>query len=391
MVQIEHQLSNRTLNIRPSGIRKLFDLAQKMKGVISLGIGMPDFDTPSHIKEAAKKALDEGYTRYTPNAGFPDRREALSEKVKLVNGLDYSPDEVIVSDGGCTGSILLAMLTLVNPGEEVLISDPCFVVYEPVIRMVEAIPVFVPIKEESDFRMLPEVVEEKVTSKTKLIFLNSPCNPTGGVQLKEDVEGIAEIAKKHNLYVISDEVYEEMLYDDAKHYSIAAFKDMRNRTVTVNSFSKTYSMTGWRIGYAVADKTIIDQMVKLQQSTMVHAPSISQRAALAALKGPQDFVKMMVETFDKRRHFIVRRLNEIEGISCPVPKGAFYTFTNIKDTGKLSEDVAQFLIEEAGVATVPGTAFGENGEGYLRVSYARTIDQLEEACNRIEKAINKLI
>jgi len=362
-----------------------------MKGVISLGIGMPDFDTPPHIKEAAKKALDEGYTRYTTNAGFADLRDALSEKVKEVNGLDYRPDEVIISDGGCTGSILLAMLTLVNPGEEVIISDPCFVVYEAVIRIVGAIPVFVPVEEESDFRMLPEIVEAKVTAKTKLIFLNSLCNPTGGVQLKEDFEGIAEIAKKHDLYIISDEVYEKMIYDDAKHYSIAAFKNMRNRTVTVNSCSKTYAMTGWRIGYAVADKTIIDQMVKLQQSTMVHAPSISQRAALAALKGPQDFVKMMVETFDKRRHFIVRRLNEIEGISCPVPKGAFYTFTNIKDTRKPSEDEAKFLLQEVRVAAVPGTAFGDNGEGYLRVSYAKTIDQLEEACNRIEKAINKLL
>ena len=391
MIQIQHKLSNRVLNIRPSGIRKLFDLAQKMKGVISLGIGMPDFDTPTHIKEAAKKALDEGYTRYTPNAGFADLREALSEKVQLVNGLNYSPDEVIVSDGGCTGSILLAMLTLVNPGEEVIVSDPCFVVYEPVIRMVEAIPVFIPVDEENDFRMLPETVEKNVTSKTKLIFLNSPSNPTAGVLLREDIKGIADVARRHDLYVISDEVYEEMIYDGMKHHSIAAQEDMRNRTVTVNSFSKTYAMTGWRIGYAVADKTIINQMVKLQQSTMVHAPSISQRAALAALKGPQDFVKMMVETFDKRRCFFVRRLNEIEGIKCTVPKGAFYTFTNIKGTGKSSEDLSQYLIQEVGVATVPGTAFGENGEGYLRLSYAKPIDQLEEACNRIEKAIKKLL
>lgn len=362
-----------------------------MEGVISLGIGAPDFDTPFHIKEAAKKALDEGYTRYTPNAGFPDLREALSKKVKRDNSLDYSSDEVIVSDGGCTGSILLSMLALVNPGDEVIISDPCFVVYEPVVRIAGATPVFVPIDEKNEFRMLPENVEKAISPRTKLIFLNSPSNPTAGVQSEEDLKGIADLAIKHDLYVISDEVYEKMLYDGLSHISIAALDGMRDRTVTVNSLSKTYSMTGWRIGYTVANREIIDQMVKLQQYSMVHAPSISQRAALAAIEGPQDFVEKMVKTFDKRRRFIVPRLNEIDGFHCSTPKGAFYTFPNITKFGKTSEELSQYLLQKASVAVVSGTSFGANGEGHLRLSYAQTIDKLEEACDRIEKAVRTLL
>jgi aminotransferase len=389
--EIEHRFSNRTQMIRSSSVGKLFDLTQKMEGVISLAIGEPDLDTPTHIKEAAKRALDEGYTHYTPNAGFHDLREALSEKVARENGLDYCPEEVIVSDGGCSGSILLAMLALVNHGEEVIISDPCFMAYEAVIRIVGATPIFVPVEEENDFRVLPEKVEKAVTPKTKLIILNSPCNPTGGVHLRKDLEGIAEVARRHNLYVISDEVYEKIVYDGMRHYSVAAFEGMRNRTVTVNSFSKTYAMTGWRIGYAVGDRRVIDQMVKLQLYTMVHAPSVSQRAAMAALEGAQDFVEKMIKIFDKRRHFIVHRLNEIDGFRCPTPKGTFYVFPNIVGLGKTSEELAQFFLQEGGVAMVPGSAFGAKGEGYMRLSYARTLDQLEEACNRIERAVNRLL
>jgi aminotransferase len=391
LVEREHVFSQRIQLIRSSGIRKLFDLAQTMGSVISLGIGEPDFDTPRHIREAAKRALDEGYTRYTPNAGFPDLREALSAKVAHVNGLDYTPQEILVSGGGCTGGLLLAMLALVNPGDEVIISDPCFVVYEAVARIVGATPVFVTVREEKDFRLIPEDVAKSVTPKTKLIILNSPSNPTGGVQLREDIAGIAEVAKKHDLYVISDEVYETMLYEGMRHQSIAAFEGMRHRTVTVNSFSKTYAMTGWRIGYAVGAREIIDQMVKLQQYTMVHAPAISQRAALAALNGPQDFIERMVKVFDERRRFLVSRLNEIEGFRCPTPKGAFYAFPNVEGLGKLSKDLAQFLLQNGGVAVVPGSAFGAGGKGYLRLSYAKPLNQLEEACDRIEKAVTKLI
>ena len=391
MIERETVFSKRIQLIRSSGIRKLFDLARTMSGVISLGIGEPDFDTPQHIREAAKRALDAGYTRYTPNAGFPDLREALSAKVVQVNGLDYTPQEVLVSGGGCTGALLLALLTLVDPGDEVIISDPCFVVYEAVARIVGATPVFVAVREEEDFRLIPENVEKSLTTKTKLIILNSPSNPTGGIQYKEDIEGIAEVARKHNLYIVSDEVYETMLYEGMHHHSIAAIKGMRNRTVTVNSFSKTYAMTGWRIGYAVGTREIIDQMIKLQQYTMVHAPAVSQRAALAALNGPQDFIEQMVTIFDERRRFLIPRLNEIEGFRCPTPKGAFYAFPNVEGLGKLSKDMAQILLQSGGVAVVPGSVFGEGGEGYLRLSYAQPLDKLEDACNRIEKVVKTLL
>lgn len=391
MIERETVFSKRIQLIRSSGIRKLFDLARTMSDVISLGIGEPDFDTPQHIREAAKRALDAGYTRYTPNAGFPDLREALSAKVAQVNGLDYTPQEVLVSGGGCTGALLLALLTLVDPGDEVIISDPCFVVYEAVARIVGATPVFVAVREEEDFRLIPEDVEKSLTTKTKLIILNSPSNPTGGIQYREDIEGIAEVARKHNLYIVSDEVYETMLYEGMHHQSIAAVKGMRNRTVTVNSFSKTYAMTGWRIGYAVGTREIIDQMIKLQQYTMVHAPAVSQRAALAALNGPQDFIEQMVTIFDERRRFLVPRLNEIEGFRCPMPKGAFYVFPNVEGLGKLSKDMAQILLQSGGVAVVPGSVFGEGGEGYLRLSYTQPLDKLEEACNRIEKVVKTLL
>lgn len=384
------RFSERTLAIKSSGIRRLFDLAQRTPGVISLGIGEPDQDTPVHVKEAAKKALDEGYTHYTPNAGFPDLREALAEKLRLDNGIDAAPDEVIVTGGGGTGALMLSALCLINPGDEVLLPDPGFVVYEAVVLMAGGKPVYVPLKEEDGFRMLPSEVEKRITSKTKCIIVNTPSNPTGGVLEEEDLKGIADLAVKHDLYVISDEVYEKLVYDGHRHLSIASLPRMKERTVTVNSFSKTYAMTGWRIGYAAAPKELIDQMVKLQQFTMVHAPAVSQRAALAALKGPQDFVKEMAEEYDKRRRFIVDRLNSIEGLSCLRPKGAFYVFLNIKKLGMRSEEVAMALLERAKVVTVPGVAFGPGGEGYLRISYSRPIDQLEEACSRIEKAIEEL-
>ncbi|RLF16252.1 MAG: pyridoxal phosphate-dependent aminotransferase [Thermoprotei archaeon] len=384
------RLSERALTIKSSGIRRLFDLAQRTPGIISLGIGEPDQDTPPHVKEAAKRALDEGYTHYTPNAGFPDLREALAEKLRRDNNIDVTPDEVIVTGGGGTGALMLSLMCLVNPGDEVLIPDPGFVVYEAAVLMAGGKPVYVPLREEDDFRMLPEEVERRITPRTKCIIINTPSNPTGGVLEEEDLKGIAELAIRHDLFVVSDEVYEKLVYDGHRHVSMASLPGMKERTVTVNSFSKTYAMTGWRIGYAAGPKELIDQMVKLQQFTMVHAPAVSQRAALAALKGPQNFVEEMVKEYDRRRRFIVDKLNSIEGLSCIKPKGAFYAFLNIKGLGLSSEEAAMKLLERAKVVTVPGVAFGPSGEGYLRISYSRPIDQLEEACNRIEVAIKSL-
>ncbi len=383
-------MSERCRLVKSSGVRRLFDLAQRTPGIISLGIGEPDLDTPPHVKEAAKKALDEGYTHYTPNNGFLDLREAIAEKLNRENKIPASPDEVIVTGGGGTGALMLAALCLIDPGDEVIIPDPGFMVYEAVVLMAGGRPVRVPLREEEGFRMLPSEVEAKITPRTKAIIINTPSNPTGGVLEKEDLEGIAELAVKHDLYVISDEVYEKLVYDGHRHVSLASLPDMWERTVTVNSFSKTYAMTGWRIGYAAAPKPLVDEMVKLQQFTMVHAPAVSQRAALAALKGPQGFVESMVEEYDRRRRFIVERLNTIDGLSCVRPKGAFYVFLNIKELGLSSEEAAMKILEQAKVVTVPGTAFGPNGEGYLRLSYARPLDQLEEACSRLERVVQEL-
>ncbi len=386
----QHHFSDRVQLIRPSGIRKLFDIAQQMDNVTNLGIGEPDFDTPTHIKAAAIDAINEGYTHYTPNAGFSDLRDAIAKKVAEQNNLDYQADEVIVTDGGCTGAVLLAVLALVNPGDEVVISDPGFVVYDAVVRIAGATPVPIVIKEETGFRMLPEDVAKCITPRTKLLILNSPNNPTGSVQLRKDLQGLTNLAQQHNFYVISDEVYEKMVFDGITHYSIASFPGMHARTVTVNSLSKTYAMTGWRIGYATADRPIIDQMIRLQQFTMVHAPAIAQRAGVAALTGPQDFVTHMVQQFDTRRKFLVNRLNELPHIRCRTPKGAFYVFPNIKNTQYTSNDLAQFLLKTCNVASVPGSAFGIHGEGYLRLSYAQTQTQLNNACTRMEQALRKL-
>lgn len=384
------KISEKTAMVKPSGIRRLFDLSQGVKDVISLGIGEPDFDTPKHIVEAAKKALDEGYTHYTPNAGFLELREAIARKLWLENRIKVDPkSEVIVTVGG-TGALFLSILSIIDPGDEVLIPDPGFLTYEPCVIFAGGRAVPVPVHEKDDFRMMPEQVESRVTSKTKCVVINSPQNPTGSVMLKKDLEAISEIAEKHDLFVISDEVYEKLTFDGAEHFSIASIPGMDERTITVNSFSKTYAMAGWRVGYAASKSAVIDEMVKLQQNIVANASSVAQMAALAALKGPQDCVKEMVDEYDRRRLLITRRLNEINGISCRAPRGAFYVFANITQLGKSSEEVAEFLLSEGKVVAVPGSAFGRHGEGYLRFCYATPMEKLEKALDRVEKAVRKI-
>jgi aspartate/methionine/tyrosine aminotransferase len=385
------ELSSRTKVIAPSGIRRLFDLAQKASGVINFGIGEPDYDTPRFIGEAGKKAVDLGYTHYTPNAGFAELREAIAEKLRNENGMEVSAENVMVTSGSTIG-LFLAVLALVDPGDEVLIPDPGFVAYEAAVLMVGGRPVRVPLSEDEDFRMLPEKVNELVTSRTKCIFLNTPSNPVGAVLEFSDVKGIAEVAMDNGVYVISDEVYEKFVYDGAKHYSIASIPGMEELAITVNSFSKTFAMCGWRIGYVVASKRLIDELIKLQQFTVVNAPSISQMACVEGLRNPETkkFVEEMVREYDRRRRYMVERINKIPGFRAKMPKGAFYVFANVKELGLKSMDLAEYILKEVAVATVPGSAFGPSGEGYLRFCYATSLKNIEEGLNRVERAVEKL-
>jgi len=386
------ELSFRAKAITPSGIRRLFDLAQKASGVINFGIGEPDYETPPFIGEAGKRAVDLGYTHYTPNAGFAELREAIAEKLRAENGIEVAAENVVVTTGATTG-LLLSALALVDPGDEVLIPDPGFVVYEAAVLIAGGMPVRVPLREEEDFRMLPEKVNELVTPRTKCIFLNTPSNPTGTVLELSDIKGIAEIAMDNGIYVISDEVYEKFVYDGAKHYSIASIPGMEELAITVNSFSKTFAMCGWRVGYVAANKRIVDEMIKLQQFTVVNAPSISQMACIEGLRNPETkkFVEEMVREYDKRRRFMVERLNEIPGFKAKMPRGAFYVFANAKELGLKSMDLAELILREAAVATVPGSAFGPSGEGYLRFCYATSTKNIEEGLNRVERAVEKLV
>jgi aspartate/methionine/tyrosine aminotransferase len=361
-----------------------------MKDVIRLEIGEPDMDTPLHIKEAAKKALDEGFTHYTPFSGFKDLREAIAEKVKAENGVEADPErEIIVTPGACC-SVYCAILSMVNPKEEVLVPDPGWPHYDPCIKIAGGVPVHYPQLEENDFRVNPADLAIKVNENTKAILINSPNNPTGSVLSRKNLEDIAQIAKENDLIVISDEVYEKILYDDAEHVSIASLPSMRERTVTINALSKTYAMTGWRTGYAIAREEIIAQMAKLVLYTSTCTNSIAQRASITALKGSQNFVVEMVREYKRRRDFLVKRLNQIKGISCKLPKGAFYIFPNVRELNMSSLDCASYLLEHAKVSVVPGSGFGEHGEGYLRLSYATSIENLEKAMNRIEKALKNI-
>lgn len=385
------ELSFRTRAITISGIRRLFDLAQKVSGVINFGLGEPDFDTPIHIKEAGKKALDLGYTHYSPNAGYPELREAIAEKLRTENNIDVSAENVMVTIGASAG-LLLSTLVVVEPGDEVLIPDPGFVIYEAVVHMAGGKPVRVPLREEDDFRMLPEKVNELVTPKTKCIFINSPHNPTGSVLEYSDIKGIAEIAMDNGIYVISDEVYEKLVYDGAKHYSIASIPGMEELAITVNSFSKTFAMCGWRIGYVAATTKLISEMVKLQQFTVVHAPTMSQIAALNGLRNPETkkFIEEMVREYDRRRRLMVELLNKLHGFKVKPPKGAFYVFANVKDIGLKSTELAELILKEASVVTVPGSAFGPRGEGYLRFCYATSPSNIKLGVKRIEDVIKKI-
>jgi len=384
------QIADRLKRVRPSDIRRFFSLTQSAPNVISLGIGEPDFAPPPHVLKATKQALNEGKTHYTPSMGIPELRGALVKKAKNEYGLSYNPEnEVLVTNGG-TEAIFLALLAVINPLNEVLVPNPGFVCYEPDVLMADGIPVSVPLFEKDGFKYNADTVMSRITKKSRVIIVNSPNNPVGHVLSYEEAANIAKIAVERDLIVISDEVYEKIVYDGVKHYSLATFPGMKERTVVVNSFSKTYAMTGFRVGYVFGPKEIIAQMLLALQYTVACVNGPAQHAALAALEGPQDSVKNMVQEFDRRRQLIYSGLMGIKGFRCILPKGAFYIFPNIQDFGKSSAEFVEYLVKEAEVIAVPGSSFGRNGEGYVRFSYATSYNRIEEALNRIEKAVRKI-
>ncbi len=387
---VSHKPASRLREIRPSGIRRFFTIAATMPNVISLGVGEPDFTPPPHVLEAVKQALDQGYTHYTPTNGIPQLTEALAMKAKREYGLSFDPtSEILVTVGG-TQAIFTAVQSLINAGDEVLIPDPGFLCYQPSVSLAGGKPVFIPLLEENKFSLRAEDVISHITDKTRMIILNSPNNPTGSVLSHGDLVKVAKIADERDLLVISDEVYEKITYDSAKHYCFASLPKMRERTLVVGSFSKTYAMTGFRIGYVYGPKELIAPMMLTNQYSVACVDGPAQYGAVAALKGPQKLVKSMIAEFDRRRRFMHSRLNEIAGFSCSLPRGAFYIFANIKGLKKCSEEMAEFLVKKAHVVVVHGSAFGQHGEGYLRFSYATAYDRIEEALNRIEKAVRHI-
>ena len=382
--------SERLKSIKPSGIRRFFALAQELPDVINLSLGEPDFSPPRHALEEGWRAILAGKTHYAPTNGIPELREALAQKAYKEYGFRYDPNsEIMVTVGGIE-AISLVLIGLVNPGDEVLIPNPGFVCYEPSVRLAGGVPISIPILEKNGFKPSIDDVTSLITKKSRVMILNYPNNPTGAVLSYEELAALSKIAVERDLIVISDEVYEKIIYDGEKHYCLATFPGMQERTLVVNSFSKTYAMTGLRVGYVYGPKELISPLWLCHQYFAACVDTFAQYAALGALKGSQDFVNEMVAEFDRRRRFVFRRLNEIEGFSCALPKGAFYMFPSVKAFNRSSEEFAQFLLKEARVATVPGSAFGSYGEGYVRISYAAAYEQLEEAFNRIEKAVRKL-
>ena len=380
-------LSNVAMNYPASGIRKMFDLAAKYDDVIKLTVGEPNFDTPQNIKDAAKRALDEGYTHYSPNAGLPELRSAIAkEYVKYFD--DCTMENVMITVGGME-AITMCLIATVNPGDEVIIPDPCFPNYVGQVMVAGAISVSVPVYEENDFSIKAEDIEKAITPKTKAILLNSPSNPLGSIITKEEIIKIGKLVKEHNLIVYSDEVYDKLIFDDFEYFSIAEIPEVRDQVLIINSFSKSHAMTGWRIGYIVGNKDIISVMPKLQEGIVSCVSTFTQRAALEALEGSQDEVIKMHSDYLRRRDILIDGLNNIPGISCKKSPGSFYAFANIKALGVSSEQFAEDLVKHAKVVVVPGSAFGTMGEGYFRTVFANSDENLKEAVKRIDEYVRK--
>ena len=374
--------------IPQSGIREIFDLSRGIPGLTHLELGEPDFHMPGHICEAAIRALQNDITKYTPNAGAEELRQVISEKLARENKIDADPRYEILVTTGAMGALALGLTSIVRQNDEVIIPEPCFVNYGPQVMLAGGKPIFVPLQEEEDFRLTPEILENAITTRTRAILLNSPSNPTGAVERLEDLRGIADIALDHDLWVISDESYERITFDGTKHYSIAALPDMFERTLSTFSLSKTYAMTGMRVGYAVSEKVLAGLITKLQEHTVACVNSVAQQAAIAALTGPQTCVDEMVMQYKERRDVLVDGLNKA-GLVCRKSPGTFYVFPNIEGTKYNSRLFSDKLIKEAKVVTVPGSVFGKSGEGHIRLSYATQMTNIQMAVEHINEFCSK--
>ena len=381
-------LSEAVEKLKPSGIRKFFDLVSEMKDAISLGVGEPDFDTPWHIRDEGIFALERGKTFYTSNAGLKELRKEICSYLLRRQQLEYNPDKEILVTVGGSEAIDIGLRALINPGDEVIIPQPSYVSYEPCAILAGAKPVIINLKAKNEFRLTADELKNAITPKTKVLILPFPNNPTGAIMERKDLEEIAGVLIEHDIYVMSDEIYAELTYK-GEHLSIASLKGMKERTILINGFSKAYAMTGWRLGYACAPERIIKQMTKIHQFAIMCAPTTSQYAAIEALKNGDDDVKEMKQAYNQRRRFLVNAFKEI-GLNCFEPFGAFYVFPCIKEFKMTSEEFATKFLEEEKVAVVPGNAFGESGEGYVRISYAYSLDNLKTAIERLKKFIEKL-
>ena len=382
-------IADKAASLQPSGIRKFFDIVAEMDDVISLGVGEPDFDTPWHIRDEGIYSLEKGRTFYTSNSGLKELRMEIAAYLQRTQGLEYHYlSQLFVTVGG-SEAIDLAMRAMINPGDEVLIPQPSYVSYEPCVVMADGKPVVIELKEENQFRLTPEELEAAITPKTKILVMPFPNNPTGAIMEREDLEKLVPIIEKHDLFVVSDEIYGELTYGGKKHVSIAALPGMQERTILINGFSKAYAMTGWRLGYACGPKEVIRQMVKIHQYCIMCAPTTSQYAAVEALRNGDEDVRRMRESYDERRRFVLFTLKEM-GLPCFEPEGAFYVFPCIREFGMTSDEFATNLLKEEKVAIVPGTAFGNCGEGYLRISYAYSIESLKKALKRLENYVRRL-
>lgn len=380
-------LSKKAAAIKPSGIRKFFDVAATIPDVVSLGVGEPDFDTPWHIRSEAVKAIEKGKTFYTSNYGLIELRKEISNYLKDLINVEYDPKDEMVVTVGASEAIDAALRALVDPGDEVLIPEPSFVCYDPCTTLAGGVPVPMKTTADDEFKLTPEILEKHITPKSKVLILPYPNNPTGGIMTKEDLEKLVPVIEKYNLAVISDEIYAELTYT-GKHFSISALPGMRDRTVVINGFSKAFAMTGWRLGYVCAHKDIIKVIVKIHQYGIMSAPTFSQYAAIQALKYGRPDIERMKDEYNRRRKFLVESLNDM-GMDCFNPRGAFYVFPSIKKFGMPSGEFCEKLLEKEKLAVVPGDAFGESGEGYIRISYAYSLENLDIALKRLKKFLKE--